>query len=80
MKVTLEYKGYQGFISCCAANGIITGRIEVISDVVIFEANSIQQLEQEFETAVDCYLEFCQEESAYLSAEKSTRPEQISSI
>lgn len=80
MEFMLEYRGYQGFISCCTANGIITGRIDDIPDIVIFEASSVQQLEQEFETAVDCYLEFCQEESAYLSAEKATRLEQISSI
>lgn len=71
MKYILEYQGYQGSISYRATDGMIVGRIEAISDVVIFEADSVRQLKQEFETAVDCYLEFCQVESSYLNADKS---------
>jgi predicted HicB family RNase H-like nuclease len=69
MNYVLEYKGYQGFISYCTNDGVIGGRIESIPNLVIFEVNSVQQLEQEFEIAVDCYLEFCQEESL-ISARK----------
>jgi predicted HicB family RNase H-like nuclease len=60
----LEYKGYQGSVSYYASNEILVGRIELILDTITFEVNNIKQLKQEFETAVDCYLEFRQIESA----------------
>jgi predicted HicB family RNase H-like nuclease len=62
MDYKLEHKGYQGSVSYCAANKIFVGIIEAISEVVIFEGSSIKQLRQEFELAVDYYLEFCQVE------------------
>jgi predicted HicB family RNase H-like nuclease len=71
MSYTLKYKGYQGFISYCATSSMIVGRIGAIPETVIFEARNLQQLKQEFEIAVDCYLEFCQLENAHLSTKKS---------
>jgi predicted HicB family RNase H-like nuclease len=70
MNNTLEYKGYQGSISYWATDGRIVGRIKTIPDIVIFEANSVWQLKQEFEIAVDYYLEFCQIEGSCFNVEK----------
>ncbi len=37
------------------------GRLEAITDLITFEADSAKQLRQELEAAVDDYLETCQQ-------------------
>lgn len=69
MDYQLNYRGYRGSVSDCAIDVILVGRIEAIPDMVTFEALDVQHLKLEFETAVDCYLEFCQVEGVYLKRE-----------
>ena len=57
----LEYKGYLAKIEYVAEEKILYGKIEGIADLVTFESNSADTVEQEFRSAVDDYLIFCEE-------------------
>jgi predicted HicB family RNase H-like nuclease len=57
----LYYKGYLGTVCYNAAKCLFCGRIMTIPEPVTFEAPSLDQLREEFELAVNYYLEFCQE-------------------
>ena len=58
----MKYKGYTAKVQFDADAGLLHGELEDISDVVTFQADSVADLEAEFHTAVDEYLEFCKEE------------------
>jgi predicted HicB family RNase H-like nuclease len=55
------YNGYSGSAKISIEDGCLFGKIEHISDLVTYEADTIEQLEHEFKLAVDSYLETCQE-------------------
>ena len=55
----LEYKGYHGTVETDLARGVMRGKLLFISDLVSFEAETLPQLRQEFEEAVDDYLGTC---------------------
>ncbi len=57
----LEYKGYHTKIEFDADTCILHGRIEGIADLVDFECEDVNEVEQEFRNAVDDYLIFCDE-------------------
>jgi predicted HicB family RNase H-like nuclease len=56
-----NYKGYQGSVKVSIEDNCMHGKIEFISDLVNYEAETVEQLETEFKLAVDSYLETCQE-------------------
>ncbi len=53
------YKGYTPKIEYSAADGCLIGRILGISDIIIFEGESVTEIRKAFEEAVDDYLGFC---------------------
>lgn len=59
---TYYYKGYR---SCIEYHDLTEdcryGRIHGINDEVLFDADSSEKFEEAFHTAVDEYLEFCEE-------------------
>ncbi|WP_372404542.1 type II toxin-antitoxin system HicB family antitoxin [Acinetobacter piscicola] len=57
---TMEYKAFQGSIETSYEDRIMFGKILFINDLIMYEGNSIDELEQSFHTAVDEYLEFCE--------------------
>lgn len=57
----LEYKGYHTKIEYDAESHSLRGKIEGINDYVDFETVDISKIEYEFHSAVDDYLEFCNE-------------------
>lgn len=61
MKNILQYKGYFTKIEYSVEDRILYGKIEGIKDLVNFESESVEDIEQEFKNAVDDYLELCQE-------------------
>ena len=61
MKNVMEYKGYHTKIEFDAETRTLRGKIEGINDFVDFEAEDISNVENEFHSAVDDYLEFCKE-------------------
>ncbi len=61
MNNTLEYKGYHSNIEFDVESMTLRGKIEGITDFVDFESDSLENIEAEFHSAVDDYLQFCKE-------------------
>ena len=57
----MQYKGYHGSVEYSLESDILHGSIQFINDLVTYEAENLPQLKQEFEAAVDDYLETCRE-------------------
>ncbi|MFU2079065.1 type II toxin-antitoxin system HicB family antitoxin [Avibacterium endocarditidis] len=57
----LKYKGYVGTIEADLENNVLFGKLAYIRDMVTYEAETLPQLEKEFQTSVDLYLQDCQE-------------------
>ena len=53
----MKYLGYRAAIEFDGEN--FFGTIENISDLVTFESSTAENLEREFHSAVDDYIEFC---------------------
>ncbi|MCR5430289.1 MAG: type II toxin-antitoxin system HicB family antitoxin [Eubacterium sp.] len=62
MSNLLEYKGYYTKIEYSSEDNILFGQIEGIDDLVLFESDSLNNVEKEFHSAVDDYLAFCESE------------------
>lgn len=60
MKNVLEYKGYLARIEYSVEDRVLYGKIEGIRDLINFESDSIDNIENEFHCAVDDYLEMCE--------------------
>lgn len=58
---TLKYKGYLGSVEYSEDDEVFFGKIEGIGDLVNFEGESVKELKQAFEEAVDYYIGFCKE-------------------
>lgn len=56
---SFTYKNYTGSIKASLEDNCLHGNIEHISDLVNYEASTIQELKVEFEKAVDDYLDHC---------------------
>lgn len=57
----LEYKGYHAKIEFDTEELVLRGKIEGINDYIDFECTDVKVVQEEFEKAVDEYLEFCEE-------------------
>ena len=55
-----EYKGYSTCVHYSAADQVLYGKIEGISDYIDFESESAAEIEEEFHNAVDEYLAYCE--------------------
>lgn len=61
MNDILKYKGYEGTVEVDMAIGVCRGRILFVKDLVTYEAESPKNLQAEFESAVDDYIETCKQ-------------------
>lgn len=61
MKNYLEHKGYLGTVEFSADDKVFFGKIQGINDLVLFEGESVSELEENFIEAVDDYLDTCKE-------------------
>lgn len=61
MKACFEYKGYLGSAEVSVEDNVLHGKLLYINDVVSYEAQSPQELEQAFKEAVEDYLATCRE-------------------
>lgn len=61
MKNILEYRGYFAKIEYSVEDQLLYGKIEGINDLVNFESDKTESIEQEFHLAVDEYLELCRD-------------------
>ena len=57
----LKYKGYYTYVKIDFECHSLYGKIEDIRDYVDFESDSVEGIVREFHSAVDDYLEFCNE-------------------
>jgi len=60
MANVIEYKGYIGSINYSPDDKCFYGKLEMIDDLVTFEATNAQELEDNFHAVVDDYLETCE--------------------
>lgn len=56
----LIYNGYQGSVETSVADNVLHGKVLFISDLVTYEAETLAQLKQAFNDAVNDYIETCQ--------------------
>ena len=61
MSNTLEYKGYCGTVEFSAEDKVFFGKVAGLNSLISFEGESVQSLREDFEGAVDDYLEMCAE-------------------
>ena len=61
MSNTIEYKSYIGSIEYSSEDKCFFGKLEMINDLVTFEANNAEELEINFRNVVDDYLQTCKE-------------------
>lgn len=59
MSNTIEHKGYIGSVEYSNADKCFFGKLEMIDDLVTFEANTVDDLEKSFQDSVDDYLSTC---------------------
>lgn len=57
----LKYNGYIGTIQYDDDNEHYFGKVAGISDKIIYEGLTIEELEVDFRESIDEYLEFCKE-------------------
>ena len=60
MDNVLKYKDFIGTVNFSAEDGVFYGKIEGIKSMVSFEGETVHDLEEDFKTAVDDYIEYCQ--------------------
>jgi predicted HicB family RNase H-like nuclease len=71
MKDILKYRDFLGSVHFSSDDNVFFGKLIGIDDLITFEGNSVKELKQSFEDAVDDYLELC--ETAGKSPHKSYR-------
>jgi len=57
----LTYKGYIGEINFDKESKVFYGRVVNTKDTITFQSENAKDLENEFQTSIDTYLDFCQE-------------------
>jgi len=58
----MEYKGFFGTVEYSAVDNILFGKVLGIKGLISYEGNSLQSLNEDFEGAIDDYLEMCADE------------------
>lgn len=58
----MMYKGYSAVYEFDPEEGVLHGHVAGIRDLVTFVAESVDDLEREFQTSVDVYLDWCAEQ------------------
>ncbi|MCU7904955.1 MAG: type II toxin-antitoxin system HicB family antitoxin [Candidatus Thiodiazotropha sp. (ex Epidulcina cf. delphinae)] len=57
----MEYKGYAGTVEYSPEDHCLYGKLAYIRDLVNYEATHVEDLEREFQAAVDDYLKDCED-------------------
>ena len=61
MKNVLSYKGYYGSVEFSDEDDVFFGRIIGINDRITYEGRDVKSLRDDFQNAVEDYLETCKE-------------------
>jgi len=58
----LEYKGYYGSVDYNKECKCLYGKVpRMTKDLILYEGNTVEELENDFKNAIDSYLEGCEE-------------------
>ena len=57
----MRYRGYSAAVSFDYEAGVFHGEVVDMRDVIVFEGDSVAQLEEGFQTSIDDYLAVCAE-------------------
>lgn len=56
----LEYKGYKGTVEYSKEDDCLVGKVVGMHhDIIVYEGNTLKDLKQDFEDAVDSYIDGC---------------------
>lgn len=55
----LSYKGYSGSVEYSAEDSVFHGKVLGIKSLLSYEGDSVASITEDFQSAVDEYLEFC---------------------
>ena len=58
---TMEYKGYTALIRYSEEDGCFIGKVIGISDQIVFDAPSLDEISKTFKADVDGYLQYCRQ-------------------
>lgn len=61
MSNLLSYKNYNGTVEYSKENGCLFGKVVGIKSLLLYEGDTVQELEQDFKNAIDEYLKDCEE-------------------
>lgn len=61
MPVFLKYKDYYGSIQHNLKTNLFHGKLEFLSDLFVYEGATFDELQQNFVSAVESYINFCTE-------------------
>ncbi len=61
MNILLSYKNYTGSVNYSSDDEIFYGKIEFITDTVLYEGRSVDELKENFHEAVEDYIDACEE-------------------
>lgn len=61
MSNLLAYKNYNGTVEYSSEDNCLFGKVIGLKSLISYEGNSIQELKQDFENAIDEYLADCNE-------------------
>lgn len=59
----MQYKGYRAAVTFDDSADVFHGEVVGTRDVITFEGDSVEQLQNEFEFSIDDYLAVCAERS-----------------
>lgn len=62
MSNLIEHKGYYGTVEYSAPDNVLYGKVIGIRGLISYEGTSLQALKEDFEGAIDDYLEMCTED------------------
>ena len=57
----LSYKGYTGSVQFSEQDAVFHGKVAGIKPLISFEGDSVASITEDFHSAVDEYLEFCEQ-------------------
>lgn len=63
MSNLLSYKNYNGTVEYSREDECLFGKVIGIKSLLSYEGQSVQELEQDFETVIDEYLQDCKEKN-----------------
>lgn len=61
MNNVMEYKGYYGTVEYSPTDDVLFGKVIGVAGLISYEGDSIQELKQDFQQALDDYLEMCEQ-------------------